>query len=131
MAAPIYNWPLLYELLMNDILKHHQISEQSYWLGLSSGVEELYLPSTTQANTLRTMHYFISALKDGQILPFSGPIESRTGKTILSAGKNMQALDIIRINWLNNNIEGELSSISIPHDELTEIKTTNEDTCHQ
>ena len=36
----------------------------------------------------------------------------------------------MRINWLNNNIVGELSSNNIPRDELTEIKTTDEDTSH-
>ena len=131
LAAPIYNWSLFYDLLVQDILTHKEISEQSYWLGLSSGAEELYLPSSTSAAILRSMTHFITAIKEGTIVPFSGPIETRTGKQIVEADSSLQPLDIIRINWLNNNIVGELSSNNIPRDELTEIKTTDENSSHK
>ena len=131
LAAPIYNWSLFYDLLVQDILTHKEISEQSYWLGLSSGAEELYLPSSTSAAILRTMNHFITAIKEGTIVPFTGPIETRTGKQIVEADSSLQPLDIIRINWLNNNIVGELSSNNIPRDELTEIKTTDENSSHK
>ena len=131
LAAPIYNWSLFYDLLVQDILTHKEISEQSYWLGLSSGAEELYLPSSTSAAILRSMNHFITAIKEGTIVPFTGPIETRTGKQIVEADSSLQPLDIIRINWLNNNIVGELSSNNIPRDELTEIKTTDEDSSHK
>ena len=50
---------------------------------------------------------------------------------IVEADSSLQPLDIIRINWLNNNIVGELSSNNIPRDELTEIKTTDEHSNHK
>ena len=76
------------------------------------------------------MNHFIPSIKEGTIVPFTGPIKTRTGKQIVEADSSLQPLDIIRINWLNNNIVGELSSNNIPRDELTEIKTTDEDTSH-
>ena len=69
-------------------MTHKEISEQSYWLGLSSGAEELYLPSSTSAAILRSMNHFITAIKEGTIVPFTGLIETRTGKQIVEADRS-------------------------------------------
>ncbi len=54
------------------------------------------------------MNHFITAIKEGTIVPFSGPIETYRQEADCKADSSLQPLDIIRINWLNNNIVGEL-----------------------
>ena len=122
LGAPYYNWGRFYTEIIHSVLvgswNLREVVEKkkplSYWFGLSTGLvnirtKEMPYPTNKMISIMK------QGIMNGAFTPFSGEIRSRDGRVIQEAGatrnaelENLTPLTIITMDWLYENIEGEL-----------------------
>lgn len=124
LGAPYYNWGKYYEQIVNLLLaggwNQSEANDASvatnYWFGLSTGVVDIITAADLPYQTGKLLSYFKSAVISGGLDPFSGEIHSQTGIINESTSKLFEVLDwqeaikdgnIVTMDWLNDNIDGE------------------------
>ncbi len=119
-----YNWGVLYEKLISIILNGKWNSTDNgdeskpinYWWGLSAGVVEFIVSDKVPAETRKLVEVFEGLIKEDKFSPFAGELYSQGGKLLLEKGKELEIEDIIKMNWLADNVVGEIPDL----DELSE-----------
>ncbi|MBR4580917.1 MAG: BMP family ABC transporter substrate-binding protein [Lachnospiraceae bacterium] len=124
-GAPYILWGKFYSMMIQSVLSGAwDLNEQAktssptnYWFGLSTGVVGLRAPNLPY-QTEKMMAFFKNAMVYGGMDPFSGEIHSQTevihegsmGKALKLPHelKKMTAGQIIEMDWLNENIEGDI-----------------------
>ncbi len=113
LSTVIWNWPVFYEKIISDYLYEGERGgtedlQAGYWLGLSSGVIDLRLSDSLHPNIHRTVEFFRNGVIDQRLNPFRGPLKDQSGSIAVAADKNLTARQIISMNWLLENIIGNL-----------------------
>ena len=90
----------------------------SYWFGLSSGVVDIIVPDLSY-QTGKLLSFMKNAIVNGGLDPFSGEIHTQDGKVIQQSTSSrgrifaeqdkMRIGDIAVMDWLNENIDGEIT----------------------
>ena len=128
MAMPTYNWGVLYERLI-DLIIHDSwdIADSetegkpiNYWWGLSSGVVDLILSNKIPAQALRLVESLKGLMMRNRFAVFVGGITSQDGTLRNKPGEEILIDDIIMMDWLIDNVVGEIPS----KDELRERART-------
>ena len=124
LTMSVYNWGKLYERIINLVMQGAYSSADAdseskpinYWWGLSAGVVDIILSEKVPADTRRLVKLIKKLIMKDQFSPFWGEIYSQDGKLRTEEGVDMDADDIIKMNWLVDNVVGEIPGI----DELDE-----------
>ena len=119
-AMPLYNWGVFYEHILRMILSGAWNSADAsdaskainYWWGLSAGVIDIILSEKIPPETRRLVDLMRQQIIDDRLKTFEGPIRDNTGKLICPEGKYLIADDIIRIDWLAENVIGSIPPLS-------------------
>ena len=93
----------------------------NYWFGLSTGVVDIRIPANVY-QTKKMLSFMKNSVIKGEMGPFSGEIHTRDGKTmqvqqlqnkrgVSVALEEMKGKDLLHMDWLNENIDGELPKI--------------------
>ena len=118
-AAPIQHWGVFYEKIIRTILNgtwgdRSSVEKEktlNYWYGLSSGAVDVILsddlPSYYSVKLLNMLKY---SVMNGNVKPFSGEMHDQNGIRLEEEGKELTIDSIISMNWLNDNIVGEIPS---------------------
>lgn len=137
-AMPIYQWGVFYEKLI-DSIKTKQFEQEennvdkaiNYWWGLSAGVVDLICSNRVPDGTKRLVNLIREQIIKKEFNPFSGIIVSRNGDIKNQEGESMTPEEIMMMNWLVENVEGEIPEIDELKEEakdIVELKgVTNED----
>lgn len=124
-CAPYYTWGRFYAQIIHSVLVGtwnlssytDRNVATNYWFGLSAGVVGLRtkeLPYPLKKMILA----FENAIKKGDLSPYSGEIRAQGGVVIQEASEgtggkdtleDMTPAKIIAMDWLNENIDGELT----------------------
>ena len=112
-GSSYYNWGKYYlqivSSVLNDMWNINEIIDRhvaaNYWFGLATGVVDIRTPDINK-QTEKMLGFFKDAITSGTD-PFSGELvdnkgNNRTFKSRITPG------DILKIDWLFSNIEGEL-----------------------
>jgi basic membrane lipoprotein Med (substrate-binding protein (PBP1-ABC) superfamily) len=116
LAAPMQNWGRYYALIIESILtgawesksltdKSHSLN---YWYGISSGVIDVIYSKKLSYNTLKLLELLKDGLVKGTISPFDGELRSREGIVKAAGSDRLTYEEILSINWLNENVDGEI-----------------------
>ena len=116
LAAPMQNWGRYYALIIESILtgawesksltdKSHSLN---YWYGISSGVIDVIYSKKLSYNTLKLLELLKDGLVKGTISPFDGELRSREGVVKTAGSDRLTYEEILSINWLNENVDGEI-----------------------
>ena len=117
-GAPYFNWGKYYVQIVQSVLAGtwsiNEIIDRrtaaNYWFGLSTGVVDIRTPKIPY-QTRNMLSMFKDSLINGHLGPFAGEIHSNDGKyEAKAAGFKRAESDILNINWLNDNIDGEILS---------------------
>lgn len=128
-GVPYFNWGKYYVQIVqsvlsgtwdvNEIIKLHYAA--NYWFGLSTGVVDIRTPELPY-QTKKLLSFFKNAIISGAFDPFTGELHSQdnTVQEDMNAGtshisgslEKMTVGRIAAMDWLNDNIDGELP---IPH----------------
>lgn len=122
MAA--YNWGVLYERIINIIMNGNWNSTDNrdeskpinYWWGLSAGVVELIISDKVPMATKKLIEVFQKLIIEDRFSPFEGELYSQGGKLRVEKGLKLETDDIIKMNWLVDNVVGVIPEL----DELSE-----------
>ena len=129
LSVPIYKWGRLYESIIKTIIEgsyHADLVDKkdqatNYWWGMDSGAVDIVLSQELPSNTSKLVNLLRRDIIDGRFHPFEGELRSQEGIVRTKNDTVLTSSEIIQMDWLNENIIGEIPTI----DSLTdEAKTT-------
>ena len=115
LAMPLWNWGVYYEKLIRSIMNksfrsEHESSRKAlnfYW-GMSAGVVELIYSKRVPESVKKLTGILQDAICDGSFKPFQGKIVTQSGECLEGADGKLTLQQIIDIDWLLENIVGEI-----------------------
>lgn len=118
LAAPIYRWGKLYEIIVRTIIDGTYSSSAvdkkdratNYWWGMISGVVDIELSDAVSSYTKRLVEILRRDIISANINPFDGELRSQDG-LVKDAGTPLTSKQVITMDWLNENIIGEIPKI--------------------
>ena len=123
LATPIWHWGKFYERIVTNICNGSSEANSSkkeaainYWWGMSADVIDVICSGKMPHGTHRLINFLKSSICAGSFKPFDGLIYSQDGIIRCKEGESLQPEDILTMNWLAENVVGEIPR----YDELTE-----------
>jgi len=128
LAMPVWNWETLYQGIVRSILTGAWTDDAnsnadralSYFMGMSTGAIDLLCSKRVPERVRRLGDLLHERIRSGEFLPFVGPIRDQQGNVCAEDGVELSQQDIIRMDYLAENVVGRIPSI----DELTEVART-------
>lgn len=119
-AASIWHWGKFYERIIHSILngawkkdaanRHHKAI--NYWWGLSSGMIDVICTKNIPSKTQWLVELLKKEIAVFHYEPFSGNLYDQEGTLRSQEGQILSPEDIITMDWLMDNVEGEIPDIS-------------------
>ncbi|MCH5255366.1 MAG: BMP family ABC transporter substrate-binding protein [Lachnospiraceae bacterium] len=123
LATPIWHWGKFYERIINHILNGNTEANTkkgkkavNYWWGMSADVIDVICSNSMPHGTLRLIEFLKNSIRAGTFHPFDGPVYAQNGIIRCEAGKSLEPEEIITMDWLAENVVGNIPDI----EELTE-----------
>ena len=133
---PIWNWGIYYEKLIQGILAGTYQSEDegeakalNYWWGMSAGVIDLVYSKHVPKGVQRLAEHMAYDISVGDVVPFFGEIRAQDGTLKNNAGEAMSPEDIMKMDYLVENVEGDIPSIDLLKEQakpIVELKGVEE-----
>jgi basic membrane lipoprotein Med (substrate-binding protein (PBP1-ABC) superfamily) len=125
LAAPVYRWGKLYEIIVRTILDGTCSSSAvdkkdkatNYWWGMMSGVVDIEMSDAISPYTKELVKILRRDIINGSFNPFDGDLVSQEGVVRRADEKPLTSMDVITMDWLNENVEGEIPKIDALIDE--------------
>ena len=115
LAMPIWNWGIYYEKLIRSMINktfqtEYETSKKAinYYWGMSAGVVELICSNHLPESVKKLVEVLQNAICSGSFKPFQGVIKKQGGEQLESTDGVLSLQQIIDIDWLLENIEGEI-----------------------
>lgn len=135
-VMPVWNWGIYYEKLIQSILAGVYQSEDegetkalNYWWGMSAGVIDLIYSKHVPKGVKRLAEHIEYDISVGDVYPFSGEIRAQDGTLKNKAGERMSPDDIMKMDYLVENVMGEIPSIDLLNEKakpIVELKGVEE-----
>ena len=120
LVAPLWNWGIFYEKLIQSILGGAYESEGesetkalNYWWGMSAGVIDLVYSKKVPRGVRRLAEHMKFDISIGDVVPFVGEIYCQEGILRNPAGERMRPEEIMKMDWLVENVIGDIPSIDL------------------
>ena len=128
LAIAIHQWGPFYEKLTNSILKgsfrsedHNENKAINYWWGLSANVIDIIYSGKLPVGTTKLIELMKEDISSGNYHPFSGPLWDQDGILRCEASVTFKPEDIVKMDWLSDNIIGVIPTIDQLKDEAKPI----------
>lgn len=118
-AMPVWEWGKYYEQIVQSVLegswevkaerKDHQAI--NYWWGMSAGVIDVILSGQLSYYAKKFIDILKKEVISGDLSPFDGELRSQEGVVRAAGSGRLSNEEIIRMNWLNDNVEGSIPSV--------------------
>ena len=116
LCTPIWKWGSLYEIILKTIIDGTYTTKimdkkdkaTNYWWGMISGVVDIELEDTLSGYTKELVGVLKNAIVTGAYNPFNGELRSQDGWIRREGDPDLTSMDIIEMDWLNENIIGEI-----------------------
>lgn len=113
LSVPCWNWGPFYETAVLSILSGTlsgagESRPVNYWYGLKSGVADIQFSDTLPQGVLTLAEWLKSGIADGSVDPFLTPVRDRQGQLRLDGKTAPAPEELMRIDWLCENVEGAL-----------------------
>ncbi len=125
LAIAIGRWGKFYQKLLYRILDGNWKSDAkgssaiSYWWGMDSGVVEVIYSRSLPDGVRQLAELLKEAICSGRIGPFTGTLKDQNGEIKYSDPSPMKPQDILKMDWLAENVIGIL-----PEEEKSEEQDT-------
>lgn len=116
-ATSIWHWGKFYERIVREILnnswkkKETQNKSIHYWWGISSGMIDVICSKNLPAGSKWLLDLIKREISDAGFNPFSGTLYAQDGVPKGQPGHSLSPEEIITMDWLLDNIEGEIPPI--------------------
>ena len=128
LVAPLWNWGIFYEKLIQSILAgayqsqgEAEIKAINYWWGMSAGVVDLVYSKNVPRGVQRLAEHMVYDIRIGDVVPFFGEIYAQDGKLRNGAGEEMKPEDIMKMDWLAENVIGDIPTIDLLKDQAKPV----------
>ena len=131
LAMPVVNWAKYYEKLVQTMLDGEWNNEEAgkykavnYWWGLEAGAADIVVSSSVPYTSAKMIELMKDALQAGRLSPFSHELRSQNGIIQGAKAGRLSNEQIIRMDWLNDNVIGvipEYGKLSEEAKELTRV----------
>ena len=127
LALPVWNWGRYYDLIVQGLLNGSwqdsgdaaRPQAVSYWYGMSSGVIGLSLSDDLPYYSRKLVDQLTHGIERGVLDPFAGELRSQAGVVQPAGSPRLRELDVVSMDWLNDNVEGILPANWHPVDETS------------
>lgn len=116
----VWNWGVFYEKLIHSILAgayesegETEVKALNYWWGMSAGVIDLIYSNKVPRNVRRLAEHIKYDISVQDVVPFYGEIYAQDGTKKNDAEKAMLPEDIMKMDWLVENVIGEIPSVDV------------------
>ena len=127
LATPIWHWGKFYERIVKNLMSNNSETNAqkgkkavNYWWGMSADVIDVICSKDMPHGTHRLIEFLKKSICAGDFHPFDGRIYSQDGMIRCEEGKTLEAEDIITMDWLVENVVGQIPEF----EELTEEAQT-------
>ncbi|MBR5561081.1 MAG: BMP family ABC transporter substrate-binding protein [Clostridia bacterium] len=125
LAMPMWNWEKVYQGIARSILSGaweddasvHSDRALSYFMGMSTDAIDLLCSKRIPPRIRRLVDLLHERIRSGAFLPFIGPISDQVGVTRVEADVALSPDEIIRMDYLAENVVGRIPRI----DELSDV----------
>ncbi len=125
LASPSWKWGRFYTVIVETILNGTYYASKlnrndqaiNYWWGMQSGVVDLKLEDNVSIYTKSLVDMLRLGLVNAAISPFDGRLTSQEGCVRKETDPELTSMDIIKMDWLCENIVGEIPSKEMLNDE--------------
>jgi hypothetical protein len=125
LATPVYKWGKLYEIIARTIIEGTYSSSvvdkkdraTNYWWGMISGVVDIELSDAVSPYTRKLVEILRRDIISANFNPFDGELRSQEGVVRREEDEPLTSMDVITMDWLNENIIGEIPEIDALVDE--------------
>lgn len=125
LATPFLKWGKLYEIIVKTMIEGNYHSREvdkkdratNYWWGMISGVVDIELSDALSPYTRQLIGTLRNSIINGSFNPFDGELRSQEGLIRRESDRELTSMEIIRMDWLCENIEGEIPAIGSLSDE--------------
>ena len=114
LAIPVLDWSKFYQTVIESVLAgtfnndHDGPSALDYWWGMSSGAVDIRYGDTIPPASLQLVRLAEEHLRQNAYDPFGGELRAQGGRLVKADGNAFEAEDLIRMNWLAENVDGRL-----------------------
>jgi len=116
LAAPIWNWGIYYEKILNNILNdtfgtilnmfNSNSRLISFWYGMDVGVVDIYYSKKyVPIEVQRLVEAMKKMITTYEFTPFMGPIYDNKGNLKLEENEVAPSEDILSMNWFVDNVD--------------------------
>ena len=138
LALSFCHWGKFYEKMIQQICSGESKENKSekasnYWWGMSADVIDTIYSENLPNATYRLINFLSSSIQNGIFHPFAGRIYAQKKRMISDHNEELGLMDIVEMNWLANNIIGEIPPAEAFKEEaqplirLQGVKTTVDD----
>lgn len=128
-AMPMYLWGPFYAKLIDSVMsgafKQEDVESEdkaiNYWWGLSAGVVDLIYSRKIPEGTKKLLHVIKQQIINNEFSPFQDEIRVQGGTVKNENGHKMSPEEIMRMNWLVENVEGEIPEFDDLREEAKSI----------
>lgn len=125
LAVPYLKWGKVYEIIVRTVLEGNYYAgpvdkkdqATNYWWGMISGAVDIEVSEELPVYTRQLIKILKEDIITGRFNPFDGELRSRDGLVKREHDAPLKSLDIIQMDWLNENVEGEIPKIDALNDE--------------
>ena len=118
LAMALHQWGPFYEKLVNSILRGSFRSEEAgenkainYWWGLSADVIDIIYSTKLPAGTTKLIELMKEDISTRNFQPFGGPLVDQDGNIRCETGDAFKPEDIVKMDWLADNVIGSIPTI--------------------
>lgn len=118
LAMSIYDWGVFYEKLINSIQRGSWKTEEyaeskaiNYWWGLSADVIDVICSNNLPVGTVKLVELMKKTISSGIFHPLTGPLTDQMGQIHYEDNEVMEPEDIMRMDWLVDNVVGSIPTI--------------------
>lgn len=119
LAMPVWHWGKFYEKLIRNIMSGTWQNDESsdetkginYWWGMSSEIIDVICSQHLPIGTARLIELLKTNICEHNLNPFTGILYSQDGIIQDSVGKEMYPEEIVKMNWLAENVIGSIPKL--------------------
>ena len=122
LAVSSWNWGRIYERIISTVLYGQWLMPGfvdqmgkaiNYWWGLSSGAVQVTLSDHVPPGTRQLIRLLESAVADGRMDIFAGPIHDQQGNLRVAEGEVVSPIQIVQMNWFVDNVVGNIPPLDL------------------
>lgn len=114
LAMPVWHWGKFYEKLIRNVMSGSfksdgtdgETKSLNYWWGMSAGIIDVIYSQHLPIGTSRLIELLKNNICNHNFNPFGGILYSQDGMVQDSAGKTMSPEEIVKMDWLAENVVG-------------------------